>query len=277
MAEDLQSKLFLLKSKLRATLPTSRQMVRAPELRRGLISTSGTAGVNESNMCSKVPSSNQATIEEETIAPSMRIRPMSQQQVITDIPDNDQTLKPCADCGRLFNTESLERHNKICKKVFKSKRTTFDSIKIRLMSLEEQLPGLTASLTPQSRGRGKTPAIVAQKPAPLRTGWRRKSDQFRNAIGSIRNENSSPPIVYPDEQPSSAPNITHCPHCARGFNEDAARRHIAVCQKLFGTRPDRGRLLRGSGNLCHSTSKKPENNPPSSSHKLGSSTIRSRR
>ena len=40
-------------------------------------------------------------------------------------------LFPCEGCGRKFNEKALARHAKICKKVFQSKRTAFDSRKNR--------------------------------------------------------------------------------------------------------------------------------------------------
>lgn len=41
-------------------------------------------------------------------------------------------LVTCADCGRKFNGESLEKHKRVCKKVFQSKREKFNSAANRL-------------------------------------------------------------------------------------------------------------------------------------------------
>merc|ERR1711879_274092 len=37
-------------------------------------------------------------------------------------------LMPCPDCGRKFVVESLEKHTRICKKVFLQRRKQFDSV-----------------------------------------------------------------------------------------------------------------------------------------------------
>merc|ERR1719436_2357424 len=42
----------------------------------------------------------------------------------------------CPDCGREFNRSALDRHMKICKKVFVQKRKKFDSAASRLGDLE---------------------------------------------------------------------------------------------------------------------------------------------
>lgn len=40
-------------------------------------------------------------------------------------------LSACVHCGRQFNKDSLEKHEKICVKVFSNKRTIFNSAKQR--------------------------------------------------------------------------------------------------------------------------------------------------
>jgi hypothetical protein len=35
-------------------------------------------------------------------------------------------LIPCPDCGRKFNQQALQKHRKICKKVFVEKRKAFN-------------------------------------------------------------------------------------------------------------------------------------------------------
>jgi len=57
-----------------------------------------------------------------------------------EFPDGDAEdagpLVPCPDCGRSFAADRLERHMKICKKVFQQKRKKFDSAANRLGELE---------------------------------------------------------------------------------------------------------------------------------------------
>ena len=45
-------------------------------------------------------------------------------------PNNDNRIE-CPTCGRKFASEALQKHKKICKKVFVNKRKVFDIKKIR--------------------------------------------------------------------------------------------------------------------------------------------------
>ena len=49
-----------------------------------------------------------------------------------DGPGQAQSLEKCESCGRSFNASALERHMKVCNKVFGSKRKPMDSKKQRL-------------------------------------------------------------------------------------------------------------------------------------------------
>jgi hypothetical protein len=53
--------------------------------------------------------------------------------------DEDMRLLECVDCGRKFNEKALERHVKICKKVFIDKRKVFDSKKMRIEGVDPEL------------------------------------------------------------------------------------------------------------------------------------------
>jgi hypothetical protein len=269
MADQDKSKLFLLKSKLRATLPVPTQVIRGQDFKQAVIISHTSAGVLRSRADLTRPP---------VVAPSSE-SPLAIPRYNESLSENTDAerdlLHSCADCGRKFNAESLARHRRICRKVFKSKRKVFDSAKIRLSAIEEHLPGST--ITPVA---SKKKRQIEQKPPTLKTNWRLKSMQFRSAIGAMRKENGgSYPILNTEDSrvPSSDSSLTHCPHCDRGFNADAAKRHIAVCQKLFGTKPGGGRLLRGAGTLSHSTMKKAEVGGFSSSYQLGRTTLKGRR
>jgi len=51
-------------------------------------------------------------------------------------------METCVDCNRKFRADRLERHSKVCKKVFLEKRKKFDSQKARkpeeLLKMEQQ-------------------------------------------------------------------------------------------------------------------------------------------
>jgi hypothetical protein len=48
-------------------------------------------------------------------------------------------LKACGSCGRKFNPEAYERHSKICKKVFRTKRKKFNSQAKRISNEQKRL------------------------------------------------------------------------------------------------------------------------------------------
>ena len=49
-------------------------------------------------------------------------------------PEVEPALFPCKECGRSVVKESLQRHQKICKKIFINKRKEFNSAKQRFAS-----------------------------------------------------------------------------------------------------------------------------------------------
>ena len=146
-------------------------------------------------------------------------------------------LVPCQDCGRKFVAGSLARHRKICRKVFRQKRNIFDSTRIRLNAIEENNNATVAQLRKPNRGLPPNPET--------KTSWRAKSAQFRAAIGSVRNDQ------FQDGTSLKDIGLVRCPHCGRSFNEDASRRHIPVCLKIFPSQTA-GRLTKGDGQLSHS-------------------------
>ena len=200
------------------------------------------------------------------------------------VSDASEPRNQCADCGRKFNDESFPKHRKICKKVFIQKRKPFDATKIRLQAIAAEASrtgGAPVSLLNHVRSKkpssqpSKTPGVpfpgnqgvgfpaaralggqAANMGAKNKTGWREKSAQFRSAIGSIRKENtgSSFQANYPGAYSASKPASQYvCPHCSRGFNEEAGKRHTVICQRIFN---NGGRLQKGTGGLSHSTVRK---------------------
>jgi len=177
-------------------------------------------------------------------------------------------LVQCEDCGRSFNQESIDRHRKICKKVFQQKRKKFDSAANRLGQLENagQLINNAKRIEQEAervreeaaRGNDKEEAPQQQKPLKK---WEIQSLQFRQAMldqkAAAGDEKARAEAAAIAARLSAAagsepgdvvdPDKSKCPHCGRTFNKEAAERHIAVCVKTFGSKPGGGRLLRGGG------------------------------
>ncbi|XP_060554166.1 zinc finger C2HC domain-containing protein 1A-like isoform X2 [Ruditapes philippinarum] len=135
-------------------------------------------------------------------------------------------LKPCRNCGRTFNPESLVKHEKSCKTVNKP-RKVFDTSKQRAtddLSLK------------QIKNAQKKAAAEAQKKqvAPPKSHWRQKHEEFVRNIRAAKQAqvaiDSGGPLP-PPPPPSENPDYVTCPYCSRRFNEKAADRHINFCKE----------------------------------------------
>eukprot|EP00607_Mallomonas_marina_P011139 CAMPEP_0182423438 /NCGR_PEP_ID=MMETSP1167-20130531/9436_1 /TAXON_ID=2988 /ORGANISM="Mallomonas Sp, Strain CCMP3275" /LENGTH=494 /DNA_ID=CAMNT_0024602417 /DNA_START=129 /DNA_END=1610 /DNA_ORIENTATION=+ len=92
----------------------------------------------------------------------------------------DSELLPCPDCGRKFNEISLEKHVRICKKMFCEKRKKFDMTKARVQGTE------LAEFVLKKKGK-RTTETTSKKPAAggMINGmpkWKAQSLQFRAAM-----------------------------------------------------------------------------------------------
>jgi hypothetical protein len=126
---------------------------------------------------------------------------------------------PCPDCGRFFAEGPFQRHARICKKVFASKRKVFDSSKKRA----EAIPELKEF---RVHGRQRE-----SKPEPSHSErWREQSNAFRMAMRAARaySTNKDAPINPPVIDSS----LKQCPNCLRRFSENAALRHIPICKNI---------------------------------------------
>ncbi|XP_076361880.1 uncharacterized protein LOC143252914 isoform X2 [Tachypleus tridentatus] len=134
-------------------------------------------------------------------------------------PDTPVNLVPCSVCGRTFNSDTLERHQKICQKLKTKKRKVFDSSKMRIKGTE--VPA--AQVKKQSKE-------VKKK---TKSNWREKHEELIQAIRAARKpdkeeENESLDSSKPNKVPAG---YVECPSCGRYFNERAADRHIPWCQE----------------------------------------------
>jgi len=127
----------------------------------------------------------------------------------------------CEYCDRMFNTDSLGKHQKVCQeRPDKKKRKVFDSKKTRIIDQEQN------TLTPKPKSKPKVEE--SKKPEKKIPKWKVQSEQFRNALRantavSGENEYQSPLGT------AESSGYIKCPTCGRNFNEDAAKRHIPIC------------------------------------------------
>ena len=113
-----------------------------------IVSKSQKSGVNskrpiQKKMSSKIHQENvfqgskvEAKVEEKLISIPIKVNVRKNIKVDYKIPEittpeAELNLFPCKDCGRSFVKEALQRHQKICKKIFINKRKEFNSAKQR--------------------------------------------------------------------------------------------------------------------------------------------------
>lgn len=86
----------------------------------------------------------------------------------------------------------------------------------------------------------KTP--VKKPPATKKSDWRRKHEEFIQAIRSAKQmqqhlAKGGKLSDLPPPPPSENPDYVQCPHCQRRFNESAAQRHIPKCSNFQFNKP----------------------------------------
>jgi len=159
-------------------------------------------------------------------------------------------LVPCPDCGRRFNVDRLDRHARICKKVFQQKRKQFNSAANRLGEFDN-----ASELIANARRLAKDEQLRRRtKTADKVPKWKQESLEFRAAIleakASTGDEDAHAKAralrqTLAAAGPVDDPSMVRCPHCGRTFNKEAGERHIAICVRTFGSRPGGGRLIKG--------------------------------
>jgi len=173
--------------------------------------------------------------------------------------NSSQSLLPCPDCQRCFAPESLQKHVKICKKVFASRRRVFDSSKKRV----EGIPELQTILEQQKKSKGRNAKAEAAK-AEKASKWKEQSSQFREAMRAAREyaqakESGNLQAYLKDNQPNAKepyvdPSLKQCPNCLRRFNEKAAERHFPICKDI---RAQPTMLKKGTGGSATTMTMKP--------------------
>ncbi|XP_076165362.1 uncharacterized protein LOC143145664 [Ptiloglossa arizonensis] len=140
-------------------------------------------------------------------------------------------LVPCKMCGRRFAQDRVTLHEQICAKTGQKKRKQFDTVMFRVKGTElERFV---------KKGHNKK---QLEKPAEVKTNWRRKHEDFINAIRSAKQVQAHlaaggklsdlpPPPV------SDTSDYIQCPHCGRKFNKPAAERHIPKCEHMLHNKP----------------------------------------
>lgn len=144
-----------------------------------------------------------------------------------DVPEfetkTEKTYKCPEGCGRSFQKESLQKHRKICKKVFQKKRKQFDVAGQR--KTPEQLEMEACGVKPKKKSKKKKKKKVPK--------WKLQSSVLRNAIKAGRGEDNSNTEEAKLLRENADADMTKCEFCGRTFSDQAAKRHIPHCEKKF--------------------------------------------
>lgn len=141
----------------------------------------------------------------------------------------------CNDCGRKFAEDRIDKHNKVCRKVFVEKRKAFDTAEQR-KATDANGKGLEEDpYSKRMRMKTQKQTETVQKKEGKIPKWKLQSMQLRKGISAA--DNAKPKENYGGQggyggQPQEyeeEDDRTGCPHCGRKFNEQAAQRHIAFC------------------------------------------------
>lgn len=118
---------------------------------------------------------------------SFKISDNEEEKMTKEEQNDDQTetgvkqeLYECiAGCGRMFAREALKHHEKVCKKIFQSKRNTFNS---QVKRLPFAKTGANKMIV-ESSAKSKTDLKKDDKKTK---NWEKKSSQFRNEVKNVK-------------------------------------------------------------------------------------------
>jgi len=172
--------------------------------------------------------------------------------VPTEQPQESGQLIQCSTCERKFNQKALERHEKICVKVFQQKRKAFNVAEQRKATdatgkgveeingggggLSNYKPKLAGKRAMPGNPRSGAESASASKPAGKIPKWKLQSMQFRQAVGPV--DKPSDGGGASNFNPSMEPSIdtddrVQCEFCGRKFAEKTAERHIPHCETKY--------------------------------------------
>ncbi|KAM3129671.1 Zinc finger C2HC domain-containing protein 1A [Paramecium bursaria] len=156
------------------------------------------------------------------------------QQTYPD-PDDIGELEECPEgCGRKFNVNSLQKHIKVCKKVFQQKRKAFDMKEQRI--IDDQHAKLLQEKELQEKLELKKQQQIKNKPqvdnrplnAAKKPKWKAQSEAFRAILKQNKGEEMTQEQKFAIQEAEDIGRI-QCDHCGRKFNDSVAKKHIPLC------------------------------------------------
>ena len=137
--------------------------------------------------------------------------------------DKYEEVFPCPEgCGRSFKAETLEKHRKVCKKVFQTKRKQFDETAMRLEGVVED-PSMIKQVKKKIQSKQPDPKTNTKK-----AGWKAQSEAFRAQMKAAQGGKMTKAEEDAVHEVMNA-GLVPCPTCGRSFGEKAAKNHIPSC------------------------------------------------
>ena len=129
-----------------------------------------------------------------------------------------------AGCGRKFNPDSIEKHEKVCKKVFQSKRKEFNTMAQRIVEKDQ--------VKLMNKGKAVEKKLEQQKKNEKMPKCKAESLAFRAVVAAKSNGPVDPKQQRELEQAmKEAAGYIKCQFCGRQFNDTAGKRHIPFCEE----------------------------------------------
>lgn len=155
-----------------------------------------------------------------------------------DDPNDDR--RPCAYCGRRFASDRIDKHEEVCARMSAKKTKVFDARKQRLQGTEAAQFARNASKDPtpvkKSNYKAEHEKLVEAMRAARKLQAYEKAREEGRAVG--------PPPDLPKYEIENDDRVD-CPHCGRKFAEEAAKRHIPVCERMNAGKSRGGARGRG--------------------------------
>lgn len=153
--------------------------------------------------------------------------------------DAGEQLYKCSEgCGRSFKEEALERHEKICKKVFQTKRKKFNMKEQRIDPEQAKLikqGGGGAPANPRGNNKGKFDEKKIDSKHSNKPKWKVQSEAFRAIMQSgnpdKKNMTAGEQKAMQDAINAGGPDLEPCEYCGRKFGDAQLQRHAPVCKQ----------------------------------------------
>ena len=169
-------------------------------------------------------------------------------------PEKGEEKGQCQHCGRQFVFTALEKHERICQKVFQSKRKTFNTQKQRINDSEQ------ATLMKQGQiEEKKKEKLGLNKYKSAIPKWKQQSEEFRqicrvdNNNNNNNNKNNNNFVSLANKYSNYKPSVISdsyipCKFCNRKYNEEAYNKHLNGCEKRYKDAQLKNKFKKNNGN-----------------------------